>query len=209
MEAGGLAAAAEAQRASSVSGRNAPHHSAVWLWHLQIHSTVSMKPFTPLTATWLAAGVLTTMTAVPQLVQAQASMTAAAPDPQPQLTLPRVTVHAGFHRLDVQVARQPREREIGLMYRQHMPDHEGMLFVFEVPAVQCFWMKNTLIPLTAAFIANDGRIVNLADMAPQTTESHCSEEPVRYVLETNRGWFDTRHITAGQRLRQDRFFDAP
>ena len=73
-----------------------------------------------------------------------------------------------------------------------MPQHEGMLFIFEQPSRQCFWMKNTLLPLTAAFVADDGRIVNLADMKPQTTDSHCSTEPVRYVLEMNQGWFARR-----------------
>ena len=75
-----------------------------------------------------------------------------------------------------------------------------MLFVFEQTAVQCFWMMNTLLPLTAAFIADDGTIVNLADMKPQTTDSHCSAKPVRYVLEMNQGWFSKKGIAAGARL---------
>ncbi len=86
------------------------------------------------------------------------------------------------------------------MFRQEMPQTEGMLFVFEQPAQQCFWMKNTLLPLTAAFVADDGTIVNLADMKPQTTDSHCSEKPVRYVLEMNVGWFAKKGIKAGSKL---------
>jgi uncharacterized membrane protein (UPF0127 family) len=86
------------------------------------------------------------------------------------------------------------------MHRREMPVTEGMLFVFEQPATQCFWMKNTLLPLTAAFVANDGRVVNLADMKPQTLESHCSTEPVRFVLEMNLGWFAKRGVKAGSRL---------
>ena len=86
------------------------------------------------------------------------------------------------------------------MFRKDMPHHEGMLFVFEQPSVQCFWMKNTLLPLTAAFVADDGTIVNLADMKPQTTDSHCSAKPVRYVLEMNQGWFAKKNIKAGFRL---------
>jgi uncharacterized protein len=74
------------------------------------------------------------------------------------------------------------------------------LFVFEQPAQQCFWMKNTLLPLTAAFVADDGTIVNLADMKPQSLESHCSAQPVRYVLEMNKGWFDKKGIKAGSKL---------
>lgn len=133
----------------------------------------------------------------------------AQPAPEaPQMDLPRTSLRAGMHQLDVQVAQTPRQREIGLMYRQEMPEFEGMLFVFEHAGVQCFWMKNTLLPLTAAFVADDGRIVNLADMAPQTTDSHCSDEPVRYVLETNQGWFEARHIRAGQKL-QGRVFGQP
>ena len=86
------------------------------------------------------------------------------------------------------------------MHRKEMPTSEGMLFVFEQPSSQCFWMKNTLLPLTAAFIADDGTIVNLADMKPQTTNSHCSARPVRFVLEMNQGWFAKRGIKAGTRL---------
>lgn len=124
-----------------------------------------------------------------------------APAGQPQLTLPRTTLTVGMHRIDAQVASTPAQRQTGLMHRQHMPEHEGMLFVFEEPAVQCFWMRNTLIPLTAAFVQDDGSIVNLADMQPLQDTSHCSEKPVRYVLEMNQGWFAARHIRPGHRLR--------
>jgi uncharacterized membrane protein (UPF0127 family) len=86
-----------------------------------------------------------------------------------QSDLPRVVLQAGMYQLDVQVAATPLQREVGLMYRQSMPTHEGMVFVFEQAQQQCFWMKNTLLPLTAAFVADDGVIVNLADMKPQTT----------------------------------------
>ena len=91
------------------------------------------------------------------------------------------------------------------MHRKEMPQQEGMLFVFERPGVQCFWMKNPLLPLTAAFVADDGRIVNLADMQPQTLDSHCSAEPVRYVLEMNQGWFAKKNIQAGTVLGGDVF----
>ncbi|WP_409519462.1 DUF192 domain-containing protein [Pulveribacter sp.] len=118
----------------------------------------------------------------------------------PQLDLPRVELAAGMHRIDAQVARTPEQRQIGLMQRRDMPAHEGMLFIFDQPATQCFWMKNTLLPLTAAFVADDGTIVNLADMKPQTEDSHCSAKPVRYVLEMNQGWFSKRGLKAGARL---------
>ncbi len=119
---------------------------------------------------------------------------------EPQLHLPRVKLSAGMHQIDAQVASSPQERATGLMWRREMPPHEGMLFVFEQASTQCFWMMNTLLPLTAAFIADDGTIVNLADMKPQSPQSHCSEQPVRYVLEMNQGWFAKRGLKPGTRL---------
>ncbi len=119
---------------------------------------------------------------------------------EPQLQLQRTTLQAGMHRIDAQVALTPEQRQIGLMWRKDMPLHEGMLFVFEDPAKQCFWMKNTLLPLTAAFVADDGTVVNLEDMKPQTTDPHCSAKPVRYVLEMNKGWFAKKGIKAGAKL---------
>ncbi|MDO8777719.1 MAG: DUF192 domain-containing protein [Burkholderiaceae bacterium] len=118
----------------------------------------------------------------------------------PQLNLNRIKISAGMYQIDTQLAMNPQERQIGLMNRPSMPTHEGMLFVFENTGVQCFWMKNTLLPLTAAFVAEDGTIVNLEDMKPQTLESHCSQKPVRYVLEMNQGWFAKRGIKAGFKL---------
>ena len=118
----------------------------------------------------------------------------------PQLNLPRMTLSAGMHLLDVQLAQTPEQRQIGLMFRKDMPQHEGMLFVFEQPATQCFWMRNTLLPLTAAFLDDEGTIVNLADMKPQNDDSHCSAKPVRFVLEMNQGWFAKRNIKAGYKL---------
>jgi uncharacterized membrane protein (UPF0127 family) len=117
-----------------------------------------------------------------------------------QMDLPRVALQALMHRIDAQVAQTPRQREVGLMYREKMPVNEGMLFVFEQPSVQCFWMRNTRIPLTAAFVADDGTIVNLADMKPMSDDSHCSKKPVRYVLEMNQGWFAAKGMKAGSKL---------
>lgn len=120
--------------------------------------------------------------------------------PAPQLELPRQTLSAGMHLIQAQIASTPDQRSIGLMSRREMPVNEGMLFIFEQPQIQCFWMKNTLLPLTAAFLSDDGTIVNLADMKPQTTDSHCSTSPVRFVLEMHQGWFDKRGIKPGSRL---------
>lgn len=127
---------------------------------------------------------------------------------QPQMDLPRVDISSTMHRIDAQIAATPLQRQIGLMHRASMPEQEGMLFVFETPNIQCFWMQNTLLPLTAAFVADDGRIVNLVDMQPMTTDSHCSKEPVRYVLEMNQGWFAKRGIEAGGHLNSKLFKKA-
>lgn len=118
----------------------------------------------------------------------------------PQTQLPRATLNAGMHLMQVQLAQNFEQRQIGLMWRKEMPQNEGMLFIFEQASVQCFWMRNTLIPLTAAFVADDGTVVNLVDMKPMSDESHCSTKPVRFVLEMNQGWFAKRNIQAGYKL---------
>jgi uncharacterized protein len=117
-----------------------------------------------------------------------------------QMHLPRVQLTAGMHVIDAQVAATNEQRMTGLMHRKEMPQHEGMLFVFDFPAQQCFWMKNTLLPLSVAFVADDGTIVNIDEMQPQTLDSHCSAKPVRYVLEMNKGWFSKKGIKAGTKL---------
>jgi len=128
------------------------------------------------------------------------AVAAGASAQEAQMNLQRVKLSAGMYQIDAQVAVTPSQQEIGLMNRREMPQAEGMLFAFDQPRTQCFWMKNTLLPLTAAFIAVDGRIVNLVDMQPQTLDSHCSDEPVRFVLEMNQGWFAKKNIQKGARL---------
>lgn len=123
----------------------------------------------------------------------------------PQLTLPRTKLTAGMFQIDTQLATTPEQQARGLMFRKEMPQHEGMLFIFDQPSQQCFWMKNTLLPLTAAFVADDGTIVNLVDMKPQTLDSHCSTKPVRYVLEMNLGWFAKKGLKAGFKLGGEPF----
>lgn len=129
----------------------------------------------------------------------------AAPQGQPQMNLPRTEMHIGMYRIDAQVAHTYDTRQTGLMFRQSMPSQEGMLFVFSQPGVQCFWMRNTVLPLTAAFVADDGTIVNLEDMKPMTETSHCSARPVRFVLEMNQGWFAQRGIKAGTKILGEAF----
>ena len=119
----------------------------------------------------------------------------------PQLNLERVKLSSGMHRIDAQIAGTPEQRQTGLMFRKEMPQHEGMIFVFDQPAKQCFWMKNTLIPLSAAFVSDDGTIVNIEEMKPLVLDGHCSTQPVRYVLEMNKGWFAKKGIKAGSKLQ--------
>jgi uncharacterized membrane protein (UPF0127 family) len=127
-----------------------------------------------------------------------AALASAQDGPQ---TLPQVRLNAGIHNINAEVASTPRQREIGLMFRSAMPASDGMLFIFEQPGQQCFWMRNTLIPLSVAFIGDDGSVVNVDDMKPQTLDSHCSAKPVRFVLEMNDGWFAKRGIKTGSKLR--------
>jgi uncharacterized membrane protein (UPF0127 family) len=115
-------------------------------------------------------------------------------------TLPTIRLNAGIHNIQAMVAQTPDQRATGLMFRSTMGSNEGMLFVFEAPAKQCFWMKNTLLPLSAAFVSDNGTIVNIEDMKPHALDSHCSAQPVRYVLEMNQGWFAKRGIKPGARL---------
>ncbi len=122
--------------------------------------------------------------------------------------LPAITLTAGMHQIRAEVARTDLQRQIGLMHRSAMPAGEGMLFIFEQPGVQCFWMRNTLIPLSAAFLDDEGRIVNIEDMKPQTEDSHCSKKPVRFVLEMNQGWFAKKGLSAGSRIGGEPFRPA-
>jgi uncharacterized protein len=114
--------------------------------------------------------------------------------------LPQIRLNAGIHNINAELASTPEQREIGLMFRPAMAANDGMLFVFERAGQQCFWMKNTLIPLSVAFIADDGSVVNIEAMKPQTLDGHCSVQPVRYVLEMNDGWFAKRGIKPGSKL---------
>ena len=129
------------------------------------------------------------------------SQTTAAQLQAPQAKLPTVDIGAGMHNIVAELATTPAQRQLGMMMRTQMAPHEGMLFVFEQAGKQCFWMRNTLLPLSIAFVADDGRIANIAEMQPQSDDSHCSSEPVRYVLEMNKGWFAKRGIKPGAKLR--------
>ena len=137
---------------------------------------------------WLALGVA---------ASSAGAQSAAAQQPQ---QLQAITLSAGMHNIRAELALTPEQRQKGLMYRRDLASHQGMLFVFEDATPQCFWMRNTPTPLTIAFVADDGSIVNLADMKPFDESSHCSARPVRFVLEMNQGWFAKRGIKAGFKL---------
>jgi hypothetical protein len=113
---------------------------------------------------------------------------------------PVAQLNAGMHLIRAEVVSDPGTRAQGLMHRKSLAQNAGMLFVFDEQAPQCMWMKNTLIPLSVAFIDDNGAIVNIADMEPHSETSHCATRPVRYALEMNRGWFAARGIKPGTRL---------
>ncbi len=115
--------------------------------------------------------------------------------------LPLVELGAGMHRIEAELAHTDQARQIGLMNRKAMPQQRGMVFVFTQEARHCMWMKNTLIPLSVAFMDREGRILNIADMKPQTEDSHCAAAPARFALEMNAGWFVSRGIGAGTVIR--------
>jgi len=125
------------------------------------------------------------------------SLIAADAHAQQERKFPVISLNAGLYVIKAEVAANEAEREQGLMFRQSMGANEGMAFLFGAPAGVCMWMKNTLIPLSVAFIDADGRIVNIEDMQAQTLISHCSKKPVPYALEMNLGWFKQKNLKPG------------
>ncbi|HEX9194978.1 MAG TPA: DUF192 domain-containing protein [Azonexus sp.] len=117
-----------------------------------------------------------------------------------QNTMPVLELSAGFHRIEAEVAATDQNRQVGLMNRKAMPPQRGMLFVFTQANTHCMWMRNTLIPLSVAFIDEDGYVINIEDMQPQTEDNHCARKPARFALEMNLGWFAQRGIKPGVRL---------
>jgi len=109
-------------------------------------------------------------------------------------------LNAGIHVITAEVAADNPSRMQGLMFRQVLEPNHGMLFIFDEHATHCMWMRNTLIPLSVAFVDDDGTIANIEDMKPQTDDSHCARHPVRYALEMAGGWFAQRGVRAGSKL---------
>lgn len=112
-------------------------------------------------------------------------------------SLPVIELKAGKEKIQAEVASTPESQQIGLMYRTSMGANAGMLFAFRDKAGHCFWMRNTLIPLSIAFIGDDGRIVNIEEMEAKTENNHCPQKPVRFALEMNQGWFTQKKIKPG------------
>jgi uncharacterized protein len=123
------------------------------------------------------------------------------------MNLPRVQLTLRDHTIQAYVARSDEERAMGLMHRTKLPEDEGMLFMCDHCAVQKFWMKNTPLPLSIAFVDDDGTILKIADLAPHDLQSESSEHPVRFVLEVNQGWFAERGIAPGTRVQGPVFVD--
>ena len=117
-----------------------------------------------------------------------------------QYAMPRAELSVGMHRIEAEVAATPEDRATGLMRRQEMAQQHGMLFVFTNEARHCMWMRNTVLPLSVAFLDREGKIINIEDMQPHTENNHCAAADARYALEMNLGWFKQRGFTKGARI---------
>ena len=115
--------------------------------------------------------------------------------------LPAAELGFGMYRIEAEVAHTFETRQVGLMNRTAMPLHRGMVFVFPEARAHCMWMKNTPLPLSVAFVDDRGKVINIEDMQPHTTDNHCAAGPARFALEMNLGWFAARGIKAGDTLR--------
>lgn len=114
--------------------------------------------------------------------------------------MPRMELNAGFHRIEAEVAADQNNRMQGLMFRKSLAANQGMLFVFPRVDRHCMWMRNTPLPLSVAFLDEEGRILNVEDMQPQTETSHCAVGPARFALEMNLGWFSGKGLKPGLRI---------
>jgi len=126
--------------------------------------------------------------------------TALAAPAAAQSDMPEMTLEVMGHKLTAEVASTGATRTQGLMYRRILPENRGMLFVFPNIAMHAMWMMNTYVPLSVAFIDEQGVIINIEDMAPQTQDSHPATKPAKYALEMNRGWFTKRGIRPGAKI---------
>lgn len=114
--------------------------------------------------------------------------------------MPLTELSIGMYRIEAEVAATQENRMVGLMQRRSMPANHGMLFVFTEQQRHCMWMRNTLLPLSVAFLDEQGRILNVEDMQPQTEDNHCAAKPARFALEMNLGWFKQKGLVAGTKI---------
>jgi uncharacterized membrane protein (UPF0127 family) len=121
-------------------------------------------------------------------------------DASAQYAIPQIELTAGMYRIEAEVVTTPEQRATGLMRRAEMPPQHGMLFVFPQEMRHCMWMKNTLLPLSVAFLDRAGKIINVEEMQPQTENSHCAKAEARYALEMNVAWFKTRGLNRGAQI---------
>ncbi|MDB5774311.1 MAG: hypothetical protein JWP38_444 [Herbaspirillum sp.] len=135
--------------------------------------------------------------AAPLFSAVLAACAAAPAFAQQTATFPVIPLNAGMYVIQAEVASTEAQREQGLMFRKTMEANHGMAFVFGEPAGVCMWMKNTLLPLSVAFLDADGRIINIEDMKEETIDSHCATQPATYALEMNLGWFKQKNIKPG------------
>lgn len=132
---------------------------------------------------------------------------AAKPESNAQLievkheALTKVDLLIASYRIEVEIAKTLKQRAEGLMFRHTLGQHQGMLFVFPSSMKYCMWMRNTFIPISAAFLDESGHILNIEDMEPKTETAHCAKKSARYVLEMNKGWFDQQGIVVGRQVK--------
>ena len=129
-----------------------------------------------------------------------AAISLAATLAQAEVTFRTTRIKVAGHELKVEVADTDPQREQGLMYRKQLGRNDGMLFIFDEPAYHAMWMKNTLIPLSVAFVDRNGEILNILDMEPQTLDTHMAAGPATYAIETNKGWFASNKVKPGDKV---------
>ena len=117
-----------------------------------------------------------------------------------QQRFPVTTLNIGIHLIQAEVAQRDEERAQGLMFREQLGQNEGMVFRFPENRQICMWMKNTLVPLSVAFLDEGGSIINIEDMQPQTLDAHCAKKPARYALEMSQGWFRQKNVKPGAKV---------
>lgn len=136
----------------------------------------------------------------PTVVVSPAPGTTGAGTPMPSATL--VFTNSAGERVELvaEIADEPEERARGLMFRESMPEDHGMVFIYDEDHLGGFYMKDTLIPLSIAFVAADGTIVDIQDMEPETLDTHRPPKPYRHAIEANQGWFERNGIAPGDRV---------